>query len=314
MINNSSSGKNMVATLVLNKKTGPQPVCNLIGFITGKFVENFAQSGEKIQLPDSFYAMDGFPKNPAFSHMWANTIIFGTNYTVKAALRWSINLQITTLEITWEKGKASTLVVKEKHLQLNTAPTTTEMDAYEAAYNPLILAYCKANMGKMVGKGQCGELAIAALTAAGAKAPPTMPIMPVLGIGRTWGYCIYAQNSGEKFNNTDFAIIRPGDIIQITDFYFKWNESPGLMGAAGLESGPIQHTAIVTKVLGSQKYKEGGHVIIVEQNGTGGQIVCEGFLIFGALTRGKIEVFRSVSATWGGLLEASFAAGKVAWE
>ena len=120
-----------------------------------------------------------------------------------------------------------------------------------------IVSYCKANLGKQVGNGECWTLANEAFKACGLKRPA--------GQSRVWGRLI----------DHDKEPIEPGDIVEFRE---------ATISGYGT-TGPV-HTAVVVK--GGRR----GQCIIAEQNWGGVKKVHEVDLNLKALVSGEVMVYR----------------------
>jgi len=126
-----------------------------------------------------------------------------------------------------------------------------------SAVSKKILAFCDANKGKKVGKGECWDLAKEALNSAEANWTPP-----------------YAF--GKELKKGD--AILAGDIIQFEKVTIEypdgsWKQLP-------------HHTAIVYKVFEGQKY------IMAEQNANGKRFVIFSEIDLSYIKKGKFTVFR----------------------
>lgn len=135
------------------------------------------------------------------------------------------------------------------------AKVEAERRAVEARLK--IVAFCKTNIGKQVGNGECWTLADEAFKSSGAKRPP--------GESRVWGRLV------------DFAKepLEPGDIVE-----FKAAQISGYG-----TTGP-NHTAVVVK--GGRR----GQCTVAEQNWSGVKKVRETPLDLRGLVSGEVMVYR----------------------
>lgn len=134
----------------------------------------------------------------------------------------------------------------------------TSANAQEAsAVSKKILAFCDANKGKKVGKGECWDLAKEALNSAEA----------------IW---IPPYAFGKELKKKD--AIQAGDIIQFEKVTIEypdgaWKELP-------------HHTAIVYKVIEGQK------LLMAEQNANGKRFVIFSEIDLSYIKKGKYTVYR----------------------
>lgn len=125
-----------------------------------------------------------------------------------------------------------------------------------SSLNQSVVNYAQSVVGQRIGNGQCTELAIAALRAAGAQP----------GQNYVWGTTLRGVED-----------LQPGDIIQMFDARFQ---NPN--GSSGWSTGP--HTAIVTSV-------EGTKVGVLHQN-VAGSPVQTGEYDFRYATGGRFNYYR----------------------
>jgi len=119
-----------------------------------------------------------------------------------------------------------------------------------------ILEFCKKNMGKKVDRGECWDLANAALNDAGAVWTPP------------FGY-------GDKIDYKKEAL-KPADILQFTNVKFMFpNRSMSFP----------KHTAIVSKA-------EGGKLLIYQQNFNNKRYVDTLTITLENIKGGKLEAYR----------------------
>jgi hypothetical protein len=269
------------------------------------------------KLPRVFYFLnERFKTGDAFCHSTSRLLTVGykstTLYWMVVVLRWTIDLSLTTLIISWNKGDPNSLQVTEEHHE--PPPLTRgDLNKYATDYNPEIVGFCRKHVGSMVGNGECAELASEALAVTAAR-----ELNPTMGIEMyerlpAWGYCIYAQSAAKglgvqsAFNQELFSQIRAGDIIQFTKCVFTWQKKreDGAVETwkRGLPDGDLIHTAIVAEIRPSAQIALRGQVTVLEQNFQNVKRVQENVLVFEGLVEGTLEVFRPVSAAWGGNIE-----------
>jgi hypothetical protein len=122
--------------------------------------------------------------------------------------------------------------------------TAKEPDVPEV--NAKVLEFCRANLGKKIGDGECTSLAAAALRQAKAKRSTTRDKEYV------WGKLVRTVTA--KTNLTGDVL--PGDVLQFRDAHFKKKIEGGT-----IEATYPQHTAIVAAV------KDEGKVVeVLHQN------------------------------------------------
>lgn len=126
------------------------------------------------------------------------------------------------------------------------------------AKNKAIIAFAESKKGKKVGKGECWDLAKAALDAAGADWTPP------------YGF-------GKELDPKKDTII-PGDIIQLEKVKIvnpdkSWQDIP-------------HHTAIISQVLAPNKY------VVAEQNANGKHSVIFAEMDLNNMKKGKYSIYR----------------------
>jgi len=145
--------------------------------------------------------------------------------------------------------------------------------------NDKVIEYCKSNLEKMVGNGECAGLGVQALKAAGAKtrAGPDAPHER----DYVWGkqvYMLEATANGLK-ETGKLSDTHPGDIIQFRDVGF------------GDKVNFAHHTAILAEVAAEAK----GKVVVYQQNAGGRRFVFKAALHkFEDLKEGYIIIYRPV--------------------
>lgn len=150
-----------------------------------------------------------------------------------------------------------------------------------AALGEKVVKFCKQNKGKMVGDGECGTLAQAALKEAGARPVNEFTESPGPG-DYAWGELVFVLEvqGGKRTRTPADAKARPGDVIQFRDAAFR--------KGGGIALFP-HHTAIVAEV------KSNGDLVVYEQNMLGKKEVTQGTLSPGGMSAGWIRVYRPVA-------------------
>jgi hypothetical protein len=143
-----------------------------------------------------------------------------------------------------------------------------------------IVAFCEIQRKEMVGRGECADLAVAALKDAGAK--PSSGHDPNDG-DYVWGKLILVAEAGMKGPKLDGkpADIAPGDIIQFRDAVFRGK----------LIINAPHHTAVICKVV-----SKGQELRVLEQNAAGKRFVTEQTYRLRELKEGWIRVYRPEAA------------------
>lgn len=133
-----------------------------------------------------------------------------------------------------------------------------------------ILTFCKANLGKKVGNGQCAVLASEAIKSVGAK--PRGKDAPKAD-DYVWGAPVAAIEGGSK---AGLDKVQPGDALQFRDAAFK-----GVSGKAWWSYSAAHHTAVV---MGTAR--GGSLVSVYECNCNGVLTVQKGYYDFNDMQKG----------------------------
>jgi hypothetical protein len=160
-------------------------------------------------------------------------------------------------------------------------PGAADKDDPSAAIREKVVKFCKEHKGEVVGDGECGTLAQAAIREAGAK--PVNEFTESPGSGDfAWGELVFVLevSGGKRKKEPADAKAKPGDVIQYRDAAFR--------KGGGIAIFP-HHTAIVVEV------KSNGDLVVYEQNNLGKKEVTQGTLSPGGLAGGWIRVYRPVA-------------------
>jgi hypothetical protein len=147
-----------------------------------------------------------------------------------------------------------------------------------------VVKFCKDNRGKKVGDGECADLALAALKAAGAKSSLDFDDSPNRG-DYVWGKLVFVREVKDRKaseKNVDGQKVRPGDVIQLRDAKFQ-----GKKGKVTYSSAAAQHTAVVVGLRDN-----GRTLVILEQNYNGKKAVTEGTYRLDDMREGWLRVYR----------------------
>ena len=160
-------------------------------------------------------------------------------------------------------------------------PGMASKDDPSAALGEKVVKFCKENKGKMVGDGECGTLAQAAIREAGGRPVNEFAESPGPG-DYAWGELVFVLEfkEGKRKREPADGKARPGDIIQYRDANFR--------KGGGIAIFP-HHTAIVTEV------KSNGDMVVFEQNMLGRKEVTQGTLSLAGMSGGWIRVYRPVA-------------------
>jgi hypothetical protein len=154
-------------------------------------------------------------------------------------------------------------------------------DSAAAELAQKLVQFCKDNLGKTVGDGECGTLAVKAAEAAGAK--PFFEYKENPGPQDfVWGELVFVIEfkDGKRKREPADGKAKPGDVIQYRDAMFRSG------GGIYIFS---HHTAVVAEV------KSSGDLVVYEQNMQGKKEVTKGTLQPNSLAGGWIRVYRPVA-------------------
>jgi hypothetical protein len=160
-------------------------------------------------------------------------------------------------------------------------PGVIDKDDPSAAVREKVVKFCKEHKGEMIGDGECGTLAQAAIREAGGK--PVNEFQQSPGEGDyAWGEFVYSLEvtGGKRKKDPADAKAKPGDVIQYRDAAFR--------KGGGIAIFP-HHTAIVAEV------KSNGDLVVYEQNNMGKKEVTQGTLSLSGMASGWIRVYRPVA-------------------
>lgn len=144
-----------------------------------------------------------------------------------------------------------------------------------------VIKFCQEQLGKKVGDGECGTLAVQAI--ASAKGKPFHEFKENPGVQDfVWGEQVFVLETkdGKRVRNPADAKPKAGDVIQYRDAVFR--SSRGILLLA-------HHTAIVGEV------KSTGELVVYEQNMNGKQQVTKGTLRPNELSGGWLRVYRPLA-------------------
>lgn len=149
-----------------------------------------------------------------------------------------------------------------------------------------VLAFARERVGKQVGDGECAALAVAALTAAGAKGDGAYKDAPGEG-DYVWGTFVHATvvKDGKAVEEESPNRLKPaaGDLVQFRDAKFEGKTADGGTYTASAQ----HHTAVVAAVS-----KDGRTWTLLHQNWNGDRTVAEWNLPVGDLKAGWLRVYR----------------------
>jgi hypothetical protein len=165
--------------------------------------------------------------------------------------------------------------------KLTEAGVIAKEDAAAAELAQKVVKFCKENLGKKIGDGECGTLAVEATKAAGAKPFHEYKENPGAQ-DYVWGELVFVFEfeAGKRKRDPADAKARPGDVIQYRDTTFR--------SSRGIYLFP-HHTAVIAEV------KANGDLVVYEQNMQGKKEVTQGTLRPNELASGWIRVYRPVA-------------------
>jgi len=165
--------------------------------------------------------------------------------------------------------------------QIRQTPTATK-----SSVNDLLVRFCRANLGRKVGNGQCSELAVLGLPASGG----------ILDFNNLWGrnICQFEAvngrptvrlgSAGTLSRNKKTVDVRPGDIIQYENVRFRKQ-----LGTNFWEKTYPHHTSVIAQVS-----KDGQTYKVYEQNVNNTQYVLETTLYMPELVAGTMRISRPI--------------------
>lgn len=157
------------------------------------------------------------------------------------------------------------------------------------SYGPSVLAFCRENLGKKIGTGQCASLASAALRDSGA-ATRNGPDWPAAG-DYVWGdpvAMVRVSFTGLK-GTKDLVHVQAGDIVQFHDTRFSgYNHADGGVYLMKAE----HHTAVIESVNPAART-----ITVLHQNWNGNMIVRRQTLYLRGMTRGWLRFYHPVPTT-----------------
>jgi hypothetical protein len=155
----------------------------------------------------------------------------------------------------------------------------------EKTVNEKVIEFCKKQVGKEVGDGECVSLANAALKEAGAKSLGAFEDNPGRG-DYVWGDLVYERTvkDGKTAEEGKPTMVKPGDVIQYRDAKFMGRQGGGIYASVA-----AHHTAVVVGVS-----KDGKTFQILHQNINGKKEVSSGTVRLADLQEGWIRVYHPV--------------------
>jgi hypothetical protein len=225
-------------------------------------------------------------------------------YTFTAHIRHNDTLASTKIHLTWDGSNPGyTVRAQQKHYPPPRRLSKAELEKYRERFVTLILlgfrnanntrysnaiaAWCESKMGRQVGNGECWTLAHDALEAVSA-----MPSQSLIHGSLLYTYIPPA--SPEPPGGILEAGVARGDVIQLLKAHFKSKDGSQKW------AGDPDHTAVVTGV------ELNGVLRVVEQNSGGVKVVKKGSYDMSELVKGEVRIFRAVSESWVGKLDAKW--------
>jgi uncharacterized protein YkwD len=144
-----------------------------------------------------------------------------------------------------------------------------------------VVQFAHDRLGQTVGGGECTDLVINALQAAGARTTYDYGVSGP-NADYVWGSLVLTHRAGDSA--AGFAAVQAGDVIQFRDVVSRVSSG----GSNSSWSFP-HHTAIVERNLG------GGRFILLEQNVNGQRWVHEDTVDLLGMTQGTLWVYRPVA-------------------
>ena len=151
-----------------------------------------------------------------------------------------------------------------------------------------IVQFCKDNVGKQVGRGECSDVAVQALKEAGAKPQTAFADSPNKD-DYVWGELVYLYGKnavGKDDREGALKDVQPGDIIQLRDAMFAGKAANG---GTYTQQSP-HHTSVVAEVKDKAK-----QVVVYEQNSNNVRVVMKNVYRLNDLRQGWIRIYRPVA-------------------
>ncbi|KAI5777903.1 hypothetical protein EDC01DRAFT_381022 [Geopyxis carbonaria] len=220
-------------------------------------------------------------KSMTYTTSWSTASSGRKTHTLTVAIRWTLNLSLTRLRITWDaSAPAVTARASQRHFPPPQPPALNSLPLVGSA----VARWCEARLGQCVGNGECWTLASEALKAT----PGAMASQ-----GYTHGACVYTHTAPAAAVSA--GEIQVGDVLQFWKARWEWGNG------AWKSAGDPDHTAVVTGVRVKDAGAGGGpEVEVVEQNVGGVKTVVRGTyeLGEGKMVQGRCRVFRAVGEDW----------------
>jgi hypothetical protein len=151
--------------------------------------------------------------------------------------------------------------------------------------NQKVVDFCKKNLGKQVGDGECFALAYVALKDAGAK----LDFKNDPGPGdAVWGARVYTLEARDGKQVEEAAAgkrVRPGDVIQFRDATFEGKVGDGIYSLFA-----PQHTAVVIEVGAGGK-----ELTVLHQNWNGKRTVQKELFRLKDLKNGWLRIYEPLA-------------------
>ena len=148
-----------------------------------------------------------------------------------------------------------------------------------------VLQFCKDNLGKQVGGGECAHLVSAALKAAEARPSLSFADFPAKG-DYVWGELIYVREVNDGVPTEKKIMgkrIRPGDVIQFRDAKFM-----GKKGGGTYNRTSSHHTAVVVEL------KKNGELAVLHQNSNNKRYVFADAYYLNDLQSGWVRIYTPI--------------------
>ena len=156
----------------------------------------------------------------------------------------------------------------------------------EPDFGPQVLAFCRSNLDRKVGNGECSTLATQAL--ASAKAAGMGKDAPGVG-DYVWGKQMALIEAGRKgvAGLENLALLKPGDIVQFRNVRLEGSSHNGGKGRYWMAGA--HHTAVVAEV------DEGQAALKVIHQNWGAKVVRQDVMYLGDLVKGWMRIYRPQS-------------------
>jgi hypothetical protein len=246
----------------------------LVTAVSGALVFSSSIRAQPIGLMYRWPTRDGHFFEAALLRLQGNAVVFARD-------GWEFTVPISTL------SSKSLELARRQAMRVPAAipaiPATPLAPIASFSCNSSILEFCRDNVGRKIGSGQCAMLAQEALKSAGAE--PRGGDSPGEG-DYVWGELVATIKAGfyGASGVKDLAYVQPGDIIQFHDVRFS-GYLHGDYGVYHMEAR--HHTAVLESVDAAHNT-----ITVLHQNWNGQKTIRRQTLYLGGMNRGWLRFYR----------------------